>query len=143
MKRVCAARDTMSVWLHATRCRTISPSSIVQIENKPIKHIPSKNYPHLERRMQETLCTSHEFVLVFMQIKSEVENIVPMNDQALTRIEEQLLSILRKHVEQVAWRLTREGVIVESPLGWNTSLNEDQEKFSLQFLTRSRFFGWN
>ena len=34
--------------------------------------------------MQETLCTSHEFVLVFMQIKSEVENIVPMNDQALT-----------------------------------------------------------
>jgi len=93
--------------------------------------------------MQETLCTSHEFVLVFMQIKSEVENIVPMNDQALTRIEEQLLSILRKHVEQVAWRLTREGVIVESPLGWNTSLNEDQEKFSLQFLTRSRFFGWN
>jgi hypothetical protein len=92
----------------------------------------SNNYPLLERRMQETEVTSHGFVLVFMQIKSEVENTVPINDQALTRIEEQelvLLSVLRKHVEQVAWRLTREGVIVEPPLGWNTSLNEDQNEY--------------
>jgi len=83
----------------------------------------NNRYPHLSRSAAALDWHSPEFVKVFIQIKSA------LNEQDMDHFEVQelkLLSVLRKHVEHIVWALAREGVITESPLQWNVRLAEEE-----------------